>query len=99
MANIKSQKKRIEIGERNRLAHAAFKSQMRTAIKKVKAACANNDKATAETLLTEAVSLIDKSVKMGIQHINTASRQKSSLMSLVNGISEKKPEAEVKEAK
>ena len=86
MANIKSQKKRILIDERNRQHNASFKSQMRTAIKKVKAACEKKDLELAEKLLPEAVSLIDKSVKEGIQALNTASRQKSSLMKAVNAL-------------
>jgi small subunit ribosomal protein S20 len=103
MANIKSQKKRIEIDERNRQAHASFKSQMRTAVKKVNAAIAANDKKAATALLPEAISLIDKSVKMGIQKSNTAARQTSSLMAKVNALDKKaaevKPEAKAAEAK
>ena len=68
MANIKSQKKRILIAERNNLANSSFKTRMRHAIKKVKVALEAKDLATAEKLLPEAVSLIDKSVKNGIQH-------------------------------
>lgn len=86
MANIKSQQKRILIDERNRQHHAAFKSKMRTAIKKVKAACEAKDLVLAEKLLPEAIALIDKSVKEGIQALNTASRQKSSLMIAVNAL-------------
>lgn len=89
MANIKSQKKRILIDERNRQHHASFKSKMRTATKKVKAAVAANDLALAEQLLPEAIALIDKSVKEGIQPLNTASRQKSSLMRAVNDLKSK----------
>ena len=84
MANIKSQKKRILTNERNRQANVAFRSKMRTSIKKVKAACEKKD--LAEQLLPLAVSLIDKSVKEGIQKQNTASRQKSSLMLAVNAL-------------
>ena len=43
-------------------------------------------KELAEKLLPEAVALIDKSVKEGIQALNTASRQKSSLMKAVNAL-------------
>lgn len=86
MANIKSQKKRILTNERNRQANVAFRSKMRTSIKKVKAACEKKDLALAEQLLPLAVSLIDKSVKEGIQKQNTASRQKSSLMLAVNAL-------------
>ena len=93
MANIKSQKKRILIAERNNLANSSFKTRMRHAIKKVKVALEAKDLATAEKLLPEAVSLIDKSVKNGIQHANPAARQKSTLM---NGINALKAEGEAK---
>ncbi len=84
MANIKSQKKRIITNEKRRKANASFRSQMRTAIKKVRVACENKDLEAAEALLPNAISLIDKSVKKGVQHINTASRQKSHLVLQVN---------------
>ncbi len=86
MANIKSQKKRILIAERNNIANSSFKTRMRHAIKKVKVALEAKDLAKAESLLPEAVSLIDKSVKNGIQHSNTAARQKSSLMNGINAL-------------
>lgn len=86
MANIKSQKKRILTNERNKQANASFKSEMRTATKKVKAAVEANDLALAEKLLPEAIALIDKSVKENIQALNTASRQKSALMRAVNSL-------------
>ncbi|MCI1735530.1 MAG: 30S ribosomal protein S20 [Bacilli bacterium] len=90
MANIKSQKKRIEVGERNRVANAAFKSKMRKTIRDAEAAVAAGKLEDAKKLLVEATSLIDKSVKMGIQHGNTAARQKSHLSTKVNSL-EKKP--------
>ncbi len=83
MANIKSQQKRIITNEKRRLANQAFKSSMRTAIKKVRLAVEAKDLAAAEAALPIAVSLIDKSVQEGIQHINTASRQKSHCMASV----------------
>ncbi len=83
MANIKSQIKRIKTNEKARLANASFKSSMRTAIKAVEAAVKANDKEKANSLLVVAFSRIDKSVSRGIQHKNTAARQKSRLASLV----------------
>ena len=83
MANIKSQKKRILTNERNRIHNVDFRSKMRTSIKKVKLACSNNDLEKAKELLPLAISLIDKSVKEGIQHPNTAARQKSSITVMV----------------
>ncbi len=93
MANIKSQKKRILIAERNHAANASFKTQMRHSIKKVKLAVEAKDLALAEKLLPEAVSLIDKSVKNGIQHANTAGRQKAHLMKAVNSLKASSEEA------
>lgn len=83
MANIKSQEKRIKTNEKARQANASFKSSMRTAIKAVEAACKANDKEAANKLLTVAFSKIDKSVSRGIQHKNTAARQKSTLAAKV----------------
>lgn len=86
MANIKSEKKRILVRKRNHDINGAFKSSRRTAIKKVDKAVAAKDAALAAKLLPEAVSLIDKSVKKGIQHKNTAARQKSRLALEVNAL-------------
>ncbi|MFA6830371.1 MAG: 30S ribosomal protein S20 [Bacilli bacterium] len=86
MANIKSQKKRIEIAERNRQANASFKSKMRHAIKDCNVAIEAGNVDEAKKLYIEASSLIDKSVKEGIQHINTASRQKSALSIKINDL-------------
>lgn len=83
MANIKSQVKRIKTNEKARLANASFKSSMRTAIKSVEAAVKANDKEKANALLSTAYSKIDKSVSRGIQHRNTAARQKARLAALV----------------
>lgn len=83
MANIKSQVKRIKTNEKARLANASFKSSMRTAIKAVEAAVKAGDKEKALSLLSVAYSKIDKSVSRGIQHKNTAARQKSRLSALI----------------
>ncbi|MEG0034316.1 MAG: 30S ribosomal protein S20 [Bacilli bacterium] len=86
MANIKSQKKRILTNEKSRVLNIAFKSKVRTAIKKVEKAAEAKDKALATTNLTLAISLIDKSVVKHIQHAKTAARQKSFIQNLVNNI-------------
>lgn len=97
MANIKSQKKRIEIAEDRRQKNAAFKSQMRHAVKKVDIAVQAGDLENAEALLPNAISLLDKSVKENIQHLNTASRQKARIMNEVQAL-EKAPKKDVSEA-
>ena len=86
MANIKSQVKRIKTNEKARLANASFKSSMRTAMKAVRAAVKAGNKEEATTLLNVAFSKIDKSVSRGIQHKNTAARQKAALAKLVNSL-------------
>lgn len=65
MANIKSQEKRIITNEKSRVANKAFKSQVKTAIKKALAAKANGE-ADKDDLVNNAVSLVDKSVTKGV---------------------------------
>ena len=56
MANIKSAKKRILVTETKAARNKAIKSGVKTAIKKVEAAVAANDKAAAEAALKDATS-------------------------------------------
>ena len=86
MANIKSQIKRIGTNEKARQRNASAKSAIRTAMKKVRMAVETKDLEKAKVLLQKAYSLIDKSVSDGIQHKNTAARQKAELAKLVNGL-------------
>lgn len=86
MANIKSQKKRNRTNEIARLRNKAAKSALRTAMKKVRLAVEAKDLAKAEEALKAAFRLIDKSVSDGIQHKNTAARQKSEIQKLVNSL-------------
>ena len=86
MANIKSQIKRIKTNEKARQRNVSAKSAVRTAMKKVRLAVEAKDVENAEALLKVAFSRIDKTVSDGIQHKNTASRQKAELQRLVNSI-------------
>ena len=86
MANIKSQIKRIKTNEKARQRNASAKSAIRTAMKKVRLVVEAKDLANAEELLKKAFRLIDKSVSDGVQHKNTAARQKAELSRLVNSI-------------
>ena len=86
MANIKSQIKRIKTNEKARQRNASKKSAIRTAMKKVRLAVEAKDLAKATELMNAAFRLIDKSVSDGVQHTNTASRQKAELSRLVNSI-------------
>ena len=86
MANIKSQIKRNRTNEEARKRNASAKSACRTAAKKVRLAVEAKDLAKAEEALKAAFRLIDKTVSDGIQHENTAARQKGELQRLVNSI-------------
>ena len=86
MANIKSQIKRIGTNEKARKRNASAKSAIRTASKKVRIAVEAKDLEKASALLNAAFRLIDKSVSDGIQHKNTAARQKAELSRLVNSL-------------
>ncbi len=86
MANIKSQIKRNRTNEEARKRNASAKSACRTAAKKVRLAVEAKDLAKAEEALKAAFRLIDKTVSDGVQHENTAARQKGELQRLVNSI-------------
>ena len=79
MPNIKSQKKRVIIAQKENEINTAKRSRVRNSVKKYEAAIAANDVATAEKLLVETISLIDRAKSDGIYHANTASRKISRL--------------------
>ena len=84
MANIKSAKKRILVNQTKALRNKMTKSAVKTAIKKVDAAIAANDKELAKAELLKATSAIDKAASKGIYHKNTASRKISRMNLVVN---------------
>ncbi len=86
MANIKSAKKRILVAEARNARNKAIKSKVKTAIKKVDAAVAAQDKEAAKAALLAATSELDKAASKGVYHKNTASRKISRLSKAVNGI-------------
>jgi small subunit ribosomal protein S20 len=84
MANIKSSKKRILVAERNRLQNVAFKSSIKTAVKKVLELAQGEDKDALNAAISNVYKLCDKAVVKGILHKNTAARKKSRLTIAVN---------------
>ena len=84
MANIKSAKKRIKVIEVKTARNKAIRSKVKTAIKKVEAAIAANDKAAAVDALKNATTEIDKATSKGVYHKKTASRKVSRLSLAVN---------------
>ena len=79
MANSPTAIKRIRVNEKKRLQNKAFRSDMRTAIKRVEQAVLNNDVETAQQLLPLAIKKIDKAVQKGIIHKNNGNRRKSNI--------------------
>src|SRR5207344_909528 len=77
MANIHSQKKRILRSERERLENRRYTSAIRTYFRRLEAAVAAGDAATADTEHATLVKTIDKAIKRGALHRNTGARKKS----------------------
>ena len=61
-------------------------SQVKTQVKKLRAAIAAGDADTARKLLSETVGEIDKAAKKGVVHDNAAARYKSRLSRKVNAL-------------
>ena len=89
MANIKSAKKRVLIAERNRVRNVAFKSSIKTAVKKVLELAKGEDKEALKAALSKTYQLCDKAVSKGVFHKNTAARKKSRLTIAVNKLQAK----------
>ena len=86
MANIKSAKKRILVAETRAARNKSIRSEVKTAIKKVEAAVAANDKEAAKAALTVAISTIESASSKGVYHKNNAGRKVSRLTKAVNSI-------------
>lgn len=84
MANIKSSKKRILIAARNAERNVAFKSSIKTAVKKALELSQGEDKAALTVAVSKVYQLCDKAVGKGILHKNTAARKKSRLTIALN---------------
>ena len=86
MANIKSQKKRNLTNEKSRLRNNAYKSELKTYVRRLDSAVASGDKSAAETALRDVSRKYDKAVSKGVIHKNQAANRKSGLAKLVSGI-------------
>ncbi|MDF1489572.1 30S ribosomal protein S20 [Tessaracoccus caeni] len=84
MANIKSQKKRIKTNEKARLRNKAVKSELRTHIRKFRAAVEAGQNEQAVVLSQAANRALDKAVSKGVIHKNQAANRKSSISRAVN---------------
>ncbi|MBP3885891.1 MAG: 30S ribosomal protein S20 [Olsenella sp.] len=84
MANIKSQKKRIRTAEKARIRNKAVRSELKTAVKKVRVAVDAKDLEVAQDAANKAGRLLDKAASKGIIHKNQAAKRKSGVQKLVN---------------
>jgi small subunit ribosomal protein S20 len=85
MANIHSQKKRIERAERERLENRRYTSKIKTYFRRLESAVAGGDDEVAEAEHRGLVQTIDKAVKRGALHRNNGARKKSRAAKLRRG--------------
>lgn len=81
MPRIRSAAKRMRQARARTSLNRTHRSQLRTALKKVRASTG----AEAEAAYEEAVKLLDRAGRKNIIHKNAAARQKSRLAKLVGG--------------
>lgn len=86
MANIKSQIKRVKTNAERTERNRTYKSELRTWIRKVRAAVDAGDAEAAKAALVTASTKLDKAVSKGVIHENQAANKKSSLAKRVNAL-------------
>jgi small subunit ribosomal protein S20 len=86
MANTASARKRIRQTERRTERNAARKSRMRTFVKKVEAALASGNKATAAEALRAAQPEMQRAAGKGVTHSNTVARKISRLSARIKAL-------------
>ena len=83
MAHSKSALKRIRQNEKRRMRNRIIKSRVKSFLTKSEYAIKNKQD-DSEEIIKDFISAIDKAVKKGIYHKNTAARKKSKLMKKLN---------------
>ncbi len=86
MANSAQARKRARQNEKQRAHNASQRSALRTAVKRVRQAIKAGDKAAAQAVFQESVSVIDRIADKKIIHKNKASRHKSRLCAQIKAI-------------
>ena len=86
MANSAQAKKRARQAEVTRQRNASQKSELRTAVKKVRKAIAAGDKAAAAKTFQESQAVMDSIADKKIVHKNMVSRTKSRLASAIKAL-------------
>jgi len=86
VAHTLSANKRIRQSEKRKLRNKAYKSRMRTAVKKFYTAAEAADVENAEKAYNEAVVIINKVGNKGVIHQNQVSRRVSRLSQRLNSV-------------
>ncbi len=86
MAHHASAEKQMRQSLKRRERNRKNLSQLKTQVKKLRAAIATGDAETAKKLLPETVGTIDRAAKKGVVHDNAAARYKSRLARKVSAL-------------
>jgi len=86
MANHFSALKRARQTQKRTTTNRANTSRLRTALRKLRQTIESGDSKQAKETLGSTVSMIDKAVKKGVIHKNTAARYKSRLSARVAAV-------------
>jgi small subunit ribosomal protein S20 len=79
LANSPQARKRARQNDKRRVHNHSMRARMRTGIKRFLKAVNAGDKETAQSAYREAVSVIDRTSRRGLEHPNKGSRLKSRL--------------------
>jgi small subunit ribosomal protein S20 len=77
MANIKQQRKRVRIQERERTENLRYRSTIKTLTRRLESAVSDGDSERIATERRQLVRTIDRAASRGALHKNTAARKKS----------------------
>lgn len=77
MANIKQQKKRIRVAERQRTENIRYRSSIKTAFRRVVEAVQSGDAEAVASAHATFVALVDRAAAKHALHPNTAARKKA----------------------
>ena len=83
LKNIRQTERRTAINRMNR-------TRVRTAMRRMRAALSASDQASAEKVASATFSELDKAIRKGTLHENTANRYKSRLRLALNALQAKK---------
>ena len=86
MANTAQARKRARQSEKQRQHNTALRSELRSAVKKVRKAIAAGDKTAALAVYRESTSIVDRIADKSIIHKNKAARHKSRLAAQIKAL-------------